>query len=444
MLLFPTRDRTAPVLGIALPIIGGLMSQNLLNLVDTWMVGALGAPALAGVGIAGFVNFMAFATIMGLSVAVQATAARRYGEGRRSDTARPLNGGLLLSLAFGLPWSIALIVAAPTLLSWLSHDPAVLAEGTPYLQWRLLSVVAVGMNFSFRGYWSAVGLARLYLFTLVGMHVINVIVSYVLIFGALGLPALGTAGAGIGTTVSLLIGTSAYFLMARRFAGRAGFLESWPSRAELLALARLGLPNSVQQFLFASGLTALMWIVSQLGTAPLAVSNVLINLSLVAALPAIGFGIAAATLTAQALGRGEPGDAARWPWDTFRVALPLFVVLAGAMIGFPDGLLGLFLHEPELIALGHAALQFVGLTVIVVGLSLILMQSLLGAGASQVVMLVAVALQWLLFLPAAYLLGPVLNLGFSILWAAMAVYRSLQTLVFGILWGRGGWARIKI
>ena len=407
MLLFPTRDRTAPVLGIALPIIGGLMSQNLLNLVDTWMVGALGAPALAGVGIAGFVNFMAFATIMGLSVAVQATAARRYGEGRRSDTARPLNGGLLLSLAFGLPWSIALIVAAPTLLSWLSHDPAVLAEGTPYLQWRLLSVVAVGMNFSFRGYWSAVGLARLYLFTLVGMHVINVIVSYVLIFGALGLPALGTAGAGIGTTVSLLIGTSAYFLMARRFAGRAGFLESWPSRAELLALARLGLPNSVQQFLFASGLTALMWIVSQLGTAPLAVSNVLINLSLVA-------------------------------------ALPLFVVLAGAMIGFPDGLLGLFLHEPELIALGHAALQFVGLTVIVDGLGLILMQSLLGAGASQVVMLVAVALQWLLFLPAAYLLGPVLNLGFSILWAAMAVYRSLQTLVFGILWGRGGWARIKI
>lgn len=120
------------------------------------------------------------------------------------------------------------------------------------------------------------------------------------------------------------------------------------------------------------------------------------------------------------------------------------MVLAGVMIGFPDGLLGLFLHEPELIALGHAALQFVGLTVIVDGLGLILMQSLLGAGASQAVMLVAVAMQWLLFLPAAYLLGPVLNLGFSILWAAMAVYRSLQTLVFGILWGRGGWARIKI
>lgn len=55
------RSRSAEVWQLALPIIGGMTSQNLLNLADAWMVGGLGAAALAGVGMANFINFIAFA-----------------------------------------------------------------------------------------------------------------------------------------------------------------------------------------------------------------------------------------------------------------------------------------------------------------------------------------------------------------------------------------------
>ena len=64
------------IVGLALPIVGGMVSQNLLNIVDTAMVGFLGDAALAAVGLGGFVVFMCQSMILGISTGVQATAAR--------------------------------------------------------------------------------------------------------------------------------------------------------------------------------------------------------------------------------------------------------------------------------------------------------------------------------------------------------------------------------
>ena len=110
-----TRDRLRVILGLALPTIGGMTSQNILNLVDMAMVGTLGASALAAVGLASFLNFVSFSAISGLSSAVQAMAARRAGEGHHDQTAVPLNGGLYLCLLIGLPLTAVLHFAAPAM-----------------------------------------------------------------------------------------------------------------------------------------------------------------------------------------------------------------------------------------------------------------------------------------------------------------------------------------
>jgi Na+-driven multidrug efflux pump len=90
--------RRRRILTLALPIIGGMVSQNVLNLVDAYMVGHLGDVSLAAVGAGGFLNFVTTAFILGVSAGVQAMSARRVGEGRVHETAVPLNGGLLLAL----------------------------------------------------------------------------------------------------------------------------------------------------------------------------------------------------------------------------------------------------------------------------------------------------------------------------------------------------------
>ena len=425
-----------------------MSSQNVLNLVDTAMVSHLGAASLAAVGLGSFLNFMAFSAISGLASAVQAMAARRYGEGRMDELAAPLNGGILLSLAIGIPLSTAMSLAAPWVCARLNHDPEVVRQGTAYLQLRLLGVAAIGINFSFRGYWSAIRRTTVYLITLFGMCMLNILLDYLLIFGKLGLPALGVRGAGIASVTSAFCGTAAYFAMALRQARGNGFMARWPGWEQIRGMLRLGLPSCLQQLLFSAGFVALFWIVGRIGTAELAVANVLVNITLTAILPGLGFGLAAATFCGQALGRGDPEDAYRWAWDVFRASWWVFALMAAVMLLLPGPVLDVFFAGSKdgasLTDLGRLPLRLIGAAVVLDGLGFILMQSLLGVGASSGVMKVSVGMQWGLFLPLAYLLGAVLQSGLLPVWMLLIGYRSAQTLIFVQLWRGRRWATIKV
>ncbi|KPK52335.1 MAG: MATE family efflux transporter, partial [Gammaproteobacteria bacterium SG8_31] len=81
--------RLRRILTLALPIVAGMVSQNVLNLVDTAMVGTLGDAALAAVGLGGFANFMFMALILGVATGVQVMSARRKGQGLVSQAAMP-------------------------------------------------------------------------------------------------------------------------------------------------------------------------------------------------------------------------------------------------------------------------------------------------------------------------------------------------------------------
>jgi putative MATE family efflux protein len=421
-----------------------MASQNVLNLVDTAMVGTLGPSALAAVGMGSFANFMAMAFIMGLSAGVQAIAARRLGEGRWSETASPLNAGLLIALVVAVPWSLLLFGLAGRLYPMLVEDPEVVALGIPYFQARLIGMTAIGMNFAFRGFWNGISQSRRYLQTLLVMHVCNVILNWLLIFGHLGLPAMGVTGAGIGTTISTYLGTVIYFILALRHARGSGFLRSFVDRGTVTSMLRLSIPAGLQSFFFAAGMTAFFWIIGRIGTPELAASNVLVQLLLVAILPGVGFGFAAASLVGQALGRGDRDDAVRWGWDVSRLAMTL--VGGGALVGllFPDLLLGLFLHDDHTIGLARLPLRLLGATMTVETLGGVLLNALLGAGANRLVMTVSVGMQWVLFLPAAFMLGPVLGLGLSAVWTGQVAYRSVQALVFAAIWKSRIWMDVKV
>ncbi len=429
---------------LALPIIGGMVSQNVLNLVDTAMVGTLGNAALAAVGIGGFANFFAMSALLGISVGVQATASRRKGQGRHAEVAVPLNEGLLIVLLAAPPLTALLYFVVPVIYPYINSDPTVIEQGVPYLQIRLLAILFVGMNFAFRGYWNAVDMSKLYMGTLVTMHSVNIFLNWVFIFGNLGAPALGAAGAGLASSLSVALGTVSYFGLGLKHAREAGFLHGLPGRGEVLRMIRLSLPNSIQNLFFSGGFLALYWVVGQVGTSELAAANVLINVMLVAILPGIGLGLAAATLVGQALGRGDHEDARRWGWDVTRVAVLGLAVLGLPMWVAPDLVLGVFLHDPATLALARVPMRLVGALIAVEAVGLVLMNALLGAGDTRRVMRVSIGLQWLLFLPLAYLIGPVLGLGLLGIWVLQGGYRGLMAFIFFRMWRRGRWTHIEV
>ena len=421
-----------------------MISQNVLNLVDAAMVGSLGDAALAGVGLGGFLNFLLSAFILGLSAGVQAMAARRVGEGRTNDTAIPLNGGLLIALVVALPWSALLVTLAPHYFGLLTSDAAVVSQGVPYLQARLCAMAAMGMNFAFRGYWNAVDKSLLYMRTLIFMHAINIFLNWVLIFGNLGAPTLGALGAGVASAISTVFGTLCYFYLGFVHARVAGFLRGLPDRETLMTTIRLSVPAGAQQFFFAAGMTVFLAIVARVGTVELAATKVVIDLLLVGILPGLGFGLAAASLVGQALGRGEPEDAKQWGWDVTKMAMVLVGLLGLPALIVPELLLAPFLHNPETLELAKGPLRLVGAMLALDSVGMVLMNALMGAGDMKRVMVVATSAQWLFFLPAAFLVGPILGWGLMAIFVSQLIYRTVQAGVFARIWQSGSWQKIEL
>ena len=421
-----------------------MVSQNLLNIVDTAMVGFLGDAALAAVGLGGFIVFMCQALILGIATGVQSSAARRKGEGRPERAAGVLNTALLLVLVSSPIFSIILIQLAEPVYPYLNSDPEVIERGVPYIEWRLAAIVFVGMNFAFRGYWNAMDLSRLYMNTLIIMHACNILLNYVFIFGKFGSPAYGVTGAGMASAISMGIGTLVYFYLGFRHMEKGSFLRCLANRKETGSLIRVSIPAGVQQLFFAAGLVAMFWIIGRIGTPELAAANVLITVLLFAILPGIAMGIACTTLVGQALGRRDVEDAYRWAWDVNKVNIVLMFVLGLPMWVAPDLISSIFIHEPSTRELARWPMRVMGLTMPLEAFVFSFMHGLLGAGDAKRVMVVSIGTQWLIFLPLAYLVGPVLGFGLLGVWLLQGGHRALLSILYTSLWRGRKWQHIEV
>ena len=421
-----------------------MVSQNLLNIVDTAMVGFLGDAALAAVGLGGFIVFMCQALILGISTGVQSSAARRKCEGRADRAAAVLNTALLLVVVIAPPLSMVLIQLAEPLYPYLNTDPDVIEAGVPYIEWRLGAILFVGMNFAFRGYWNALDMSRLYMNTLIVMHSCNIVLNYVLIFGKFGSPAYGVTGAGMASAISMAIGTMIYFYLGFRHVAKGFFLRCLTTAHETASLVKISLPAGLQQLFFAAGLVAMFWIIGRIGTPELAAANVLITVLLFAILPGIALGIACTTLVGQALGARELEDAYQWAWDVCKVTVMLLTVLGMPMWLVPDLVSSIFIHEESTRELARWPMRIMGLTMPIEAVGFAFMHGLLGAGDAKRVMMVSIGTQWLVFLPLAYLVGPTLGFGLLGVWLLQGGSRTLQSFLFTEMWRGRKWQHIEV
>ncbi len=437
-------QRYKTILMLGLPIIGGMLSQSILNLVDAAMVGSLGEAALAGVGVGSYANFVAVSLILGLSSGVQAMVARRRGQGRLAEMARPVNWGLIISVLFALPLSLIYIDHSADIIALISDDPEVQNIGQSYFDYRTMAMLAVGINLSFRGWWNGIKQPGTYLVSLLVMHVLNVAISYGLIFGKLGLPEMGAAGAGLGTAIALILGCLLNGVLMWRSARPYGFLKYRKGPASISKLLSLSIPHSLQQFFFAAGICTLFWIIGQLGTEDQAIAHILINLALFLILPGVGFGIASTSLVSHSLGENNTEEACQWGWDTIKTALGVIILLSLPLWIFPDAILGLFIYSDSLLLQAELPLQITAIAICLDTAAIVLTQALLGAGANRSVLYISTLGQWMFYLPLAWLIGPYWGFGLLGIWLVQLIHRALSSAIFSYVWSKRQWAEIAV
>lgn len=429
----PVVRRQGRVMRLALPIMLGMLSQSMLNIIDAALVGHLGEEALAGVGIGGYAMFMMTALVFGLSSSVQSQTAQDSGSGQY--TSRSLQAGLTIGVAVAVPLSCLAWWQAPAFIQLIAPTDDVSRIAVDYFRWRVISLTAIALTLCLRGYWNGLQQTHLYLRIIVIVHVFNVFVSATLIYGLAGLPALGASGAGIGTTLSLLLGVVIWWSVTVKHLRN----EEAPCFCTLRTTLFLAVPHSMQQLWFAAGYVVLFWLLGKVGAQSVAVGHVLVNLSLLLILPGVGVGIAAMSLVGEALGQDDQHAAHRWGIDALSVAGMLLTALALPMLLFPENILALFFADESLIQLGTLPLQITGLMIVLDAAALVLAQALMGAGAQRMVMLLTLSMQWLLFLPLAWWVGVWLGYGLIGVWLTQLFYRLLNSVSFLWVWQRRRW-----
>ena len=439
------KQRLATIFNLGFPITLTMFSQSMMSLVDAALVGPLGDDALAAVGTGSYANFVAVSLVTGLSAAIQAQVARRVGRGQLAECAMPANHGVLIALLFALPLAVVFLFAAPWLLELFGQSSETFnSEATDYFQIRVMALPAAAISLSFRGFWNGIGEPSGFLKLLVCTHIGNVLLSFLLIYGKLGLPVLGIQGAALGTVLSMYCGAFLNGWVLSKRARRYGFLTCWGNRTAFNRLILLAIPDSLQQTLFALGMMMLFAIIAQLGISEMAIAHVLLTVSLVLVLPGQGLGMAANTLVSHSLGASQPGAAWQWGQQVMYAACAMLLVLSLPLILIPEVLLALFLHQPELKTMATVPLQLTGVGIVVDAPSLVFVQALLGAGANRTVLAIRFVVQWLILLPLAWLVGPTLGFGLNGVWLVITLQRLISSGSFQLVWHSRRWSNIDV
>ena len=422
------------ILLLSAPLIGAMVSQNLLNLVDSFMVGRISTAALAAVAAGGIINWLAASAIMSLSTGVQQLSARRLGEGKDEEVAYPLNAGLLTGIIFSVPLALIFHFHAHDIISLISNDPVAIT---------FLAIPFYGINFSFRGYWNGVNKQKKYMATIMIIHVTNALLNYIFIFGKFGSPELGTSGAALASLLAPALGSIIYFTMGFKGLGNNGFLKGLPKQA-IESLIKLSIPNAIQSTLYALSYFTLYKIIAMLGTHELAAAGIIINFALVCYLPAMAFGMVATSQVGQALGRKDPQEADLWARQITTVATLTLSVLSLPFFIVPEFLLSIFILEKEVVHIAVTAVIILGCSLPFEGIVLVLQHALLGAGDSKKVMFLSITSSWLFYLPLAWLMAHTFGWRLNGIWIANLIIQLALAMTYALLWKKGHWKTIKI
>jgi multidrug resistance protein, MATE family len=439
-----TKDRIRAITRLAMPIGIALSSTFVMALIDLIMVGRLGTDAVAAVGLSSYGNTLLLALVMGVAPAVQGIVARRRGEASTEARCLPLNAGLLIAVVVGIPLSVVGILLVPMFFQAVSSDPAVIKIGIPFLSVLYLGITAVGMNNSFRGYWTGMEKPMVYMAIALFMNLLNIGLNYVLIFGNLGAPALGATGAAIGTVASLYVGVLINFGLAFARSRSDGFLSARPGKQLISRIAQIGLPATIQEFLFSAGYLTFFWMIGQVGTKELAAASVLVRVTMVMVLIAMALGMASATLVSRTIGQGDHAGASEWGWDIGKLGVIIITLLGVPLFLFPEAFLSIFLVDPEAVSLAITPLRMTAATTGIGSLIYIFGATLYSIGDGKRVILVSFGTQWLFFLPAVWVVGPYLKLGLLGVWWAQMAYGLLATMLITKLWADGKWKAVKV
>ena len=419
----PTLRRN--ILRIVWPATTESVLQMMVGIVATAMVGHLGAEAIGAVGLSTRVTQIVWAIFSAIGTGATVLIARAVGADDRPAVQRTALQALILA--------VVLVSVLTGLVVWQARALMVGLFRAQYnildLSRSYLSLVALGMPFMaimqvagaiMRGS----GNTRTPMAIAFLVNGVNVALTSILIYGRLGLPALGIRGAAMAVIIAQIVGAVLALYCLTRLHGTLTVSAALKYRLDLLEVKRvlaIGVPAAVEMIFWQAATIILMRLIVQFGTAELAAHQLGLTAESLSFMPAVGFGIAATALVGQSLGAKRPQQAERYVRELVRLCACLTVFTASLLFFLPELIMGVLTNQPAVIRLGAVYLQLMAFAQLPQQISGVLNGALRGAGDTKAPMVIGGVGLWLVRLPLSYALGIGLGVGITGVWIAMTI-----------------------
>jgi putative MATE family efflux protein len=426
---------------LAIPMILELSLESVFAVVDMFFVGKLGQNAIATVGLTESVVTLIYSLAIGLSTAATAIVARRIGEKNPEAAAHAGAQSLVIALIITVVTSLAGIIFAGDILNLMGASEDVVRDGVVFTRIMLGGSIAIILLFLINGIFRGAGDAAMAMKSLWLASLINIILCPIFIH------FLGLKGAAIATVIGR--STGVLYQCYHLFKG-SGILKFHKHHFKMdneiiKSVIKIASPATFQ-FIIASGSWIIMAkIVAETGgTTASAGYQIAIRNLVFFILPAWGLSNAAATLVGQNLGAKQIERAVQSVYITAKYNAIFMSFVMILFIFFSNSIIRIFTKDEAVIEVGSLALMIMGFGFVFYGISMVMTQSLNGAGDTKTPTIINFICFWLFQIPLAYFLAKGLDLGAKGSFIAIPVAETMIALLAWYYFRKGKWKEVKV
>lgn len=416
--------------------------QMMVGIVSSAMLGRIGALAIGSVGLGRRVTMLIWGVFAAIGTGTTVMVARSVGAGDRPAAGRYAQQAFLLTMGLVISLTFVIVLFPTQILMFLYRTEGELLEvATTYLRLVSLGIPFMAVMQVAGAIMRGAGNTKVPMQVATTINIVNVILSYALIFGNFGFPALGVVGAAWAQVIAQACGAAIalYIMLFKQkdimFRLR-GMVVNW---LETKAVLNIGIPTAVENLTMQFGQIMLTSLVVSFGSIPLAAHQQGMTAESLSYMPAVGFGIAATALVGQSIGAGSIRMAERYVKELAKWSVLLTAFTASFLIFTPRAIFGLLSNEREVIELGAKYLVLMGIAQIPQQLSGVLNGSLRGAGDTKAPMVVAAIGLWGVRIPLAFFFSRTLEMGIMGVWVAMTLDLFVRFTLSAIRYLSGSW-----
>jgi putative MATE family efflux protein len=416
---------------ISYPIILGMLAQNVINVTDTAFLGRVGEVELGASAIGGLFYVVIFMLGLGFGTGAQILMARRNGEKNFAEIGSIMDHSLYFLVVMALFIMLIIQFIAPTILNTMIKSPAVYAKTIEFLHFRIIGLVFAFIIVIFRSFYVAITRTLWITLTAVIMASVNFVLSYVLIFGKLGLPAMGISGAGLSSTIAEAVAAIVFIVITIRQKDlkQYGLFKFHKPRLSIISKTlSISVFVMLQYFISLSAWFFFFLIVEKLGERQLAISNIIRAAYMMFMIPSIGFSITANTLVSNAIGAGKIDQVIPIIGKITRISVWVTLGIVALSVPLARPIIRVFTSNPDLVNNTLASFYVLMGVMIFFSITNVIFNGVSGTANTQIALLFE-AVTLVFYLATAYILAVHLRLPVALVWLSELAY----FIVLGIL-----------